>query len=187
MSASALALVPKRISLFELIADVDSITELVFALDDAGEMTPEIEEQLQTALVSAIAGTRAKVDRTASVIATFEAAEASASAEVARLSKRAAAFKRNRERLETFVLATLAASRLDKIDGETSTLSRRKNPAKVRIDCEQSIPFDFLRFPEQPPPPPAVPDKKLIAAALKANPDAVPGAVLVQEYRLVRS
>jgi hypothetical protein len=187
VSAAALALVPKRFSLLELVADVDNITALVFALDDAGEMTPEIEEELQKALLSAIVGTKAKVDRTASVIATFEAAEAAADAEVARLEKRAAAFKRNRERLELYVLSVLSASKLDKLEGDTATLARRKNPGKVEIRDERVLPAAFWRFPEPPPPPAPSVDKKAIAVALKRDPDAVPGAALVQDYRLVRS
>lgn len=189
MSAAALSLVPRRLSLslFELVADVDNITGLVFSLDDAGEMTPEIEEQLQHALIAAVSGTRAKVDRTAAVLERFESAQASALAESARLATRAASFARYRERLETYVLCTLEASKLDKLEGDTSTLARRKNPAKVQIDDENAVPADFWRYPEPPPAPPPVVDKKLVGAALKAKPDSVAGCRLVQGYRLVRS
>ncbi len=187
MSAPALSLIPKRMSLWEHVQDVDAIADLVFALDDAGSMTPEAEEQLQHALIRANAGTKAKVDRTASVLASFEAAEAFASAEAERLAKRAATFRRSRERLTDYVLATLDASKLDKLEGDTSTLARRKNPAKVIVDDETAIPIDFLRFPDEPPPPPPVPDKAAIAKALKLDPASVPGARLVQTFRLVRS
>jgi Siphovirus Gp157 len=173
-------------SLWENVADVESIADLIDALDRRDELTPELAEQLQHALIKAIAGTKAKVDRCASVLCTFEMAEASARAEAARLTKRADRFERQREHLEANVLAVLSASQLDKLEGETSTLSRRKNPPKVVIDCEAAVPFEFMAFPEQPPPPPPVPDRKLIAAALKAK-RAVGGCRLEQGVRLVRS
>lgn len=187
MSAAALKLVPKRMSLFEHVADVENIADIVDALDRRDELTPELADNLQRALITAIQGTKAKVDRCASVICSFEAAEASASAEADRLKERAARLRRQREHLELNVLAVLEASGIDKIDGETSTLARRKNPAKVQIDCEQSIPWEFMRLPKPQPEPQPAPDKAAIAAALKAKPDSVPGCRLESSYRLARS
>jgi hypothetical protein len=186
-AAPALALVPRRMSLFELVRDQDNIAELVFALEDADELTPELADELQRLLIDAVAGTRAKVDRCSSVLQRFESAEASALEEAARLAKRAAQFKRNRERLELTILAVLETSKLDKIDGETATLARRRNPAKVIVVDESEIPLDFWRSPPIPPVPADVPDKKLIAAALKSDPASVPGARLETSFRLVRS
>jgi hypothetical protein len=63
MAAQALALVPKRMSLYELIRDVEGIADLVEALDAADELTEEASAQLSEALCLAIAGTKDKVDR----------------------------------------------------------------------------------------------------------------------------
>jgi len=188
MSAAALTLVPRRMSLFEHVADVESIADLVDSLDRAGELTPEITDQLQAALIAAVAGTKSKVDRCASVLCAFETAEAAAEAEIGRLTKRAAKMKRQREYLERTCLAVLDASKLDAIDGNTSTIARHKLPPKVEITDENAIPVDFLRWPDPPPPPNSAPDKKLIAAALKRDPASVPGARLApRTYKLVRS
>jgi hypothetical protein len=180
-------LVPKR-SLFAHVQEVEDIASLVDQLAGENELTPETAETLSAALCASIAGTKEKVDRTASVLAAFEAAEAAAIAERSRLDLRCRRFHLMTERLENYVLAVLTASNLDKIDGHTSTLARRKNPPKVVIDDESVIPWDFMRLPEVPPEPEAVPDKKLIAAALKVDPASVPGARLQPDnFRLVRS
>jgi hypothetical protein len=174
-------------SLWEHVADVENIADLVDALDRADELTPEVSEDLQKALIAAICGTKDKIDRSTSVLARFEAAEAAAKLERDRLDARVKYFARQAERLSEYLLAVLTASKLDRIDGETSSIQRRKNPARVEIEDEDAIPFDFLRFPPEPPPPPPVPDKKAIAAALKLDPESVPGARLVQTFKLVRS
>lgn len=178
-------LVPKR-SLFAHVAEVEDIANAVDQLGD--ELTPEAAEMLSAALCASIAGTKEKVDRTAAVLAAFEAAEAAAIAERSRLDLRARRFHLMTERLENYVLAVLTASNLDKIDGHTSTLARRKNPPKVVIDDEAVIPWDFMRCPEPEPEPEAVPDKAAIAKALKVDPESVPGARMQGGgYRLVRS
>jgi hypothetical protein len=189
MAAPALTLVPPpRRSLFAHVAEVEDIADLVDQLDRAGELDPEVAEQLSAALCASIAGTKEKIDRVAGVLAAFEAAEAAAKAERDRLATRAAYFLRQRERLETYCLAVLTASKLDRIDGNTAGIARRKNPPKVVIEDVSVIPWDFMRLPDPLPDPEALPDKKLIAAALKADPESVPGARLQPDnYRLVRS
>lgn len=185
--APVLTLVPRR-SLFAHIAEVESLADTVDALDRANELTAEAAEQLQAALCLAVAGTKQKIDRVTSTLAAFESGASAAKLEAARLTARAARFERNHERLSLFVLAALEASKLDALDGETSGISRRKNPPKVVIDSEAEIPVDFLYWPDEPPPPDAQPDKKKIAASLKLDPASVPGARIgPTTYRLVRT
>lgn len=185
-AAPVLTLVPKR-SLFAHVAEVEDLASLVDALDRANELTPEAAEELSAALCASIAGTKAKVDRTCAVLAAFDAAESAAKTERDRLDARVKYFARQTERLSDYVLAVLSASQLDKIDGMTATLARRKNPPKVLIDDDDAIPFEFLRFPPVPPEPPPVPDKAAIAKALKLDPASVSGARLETSYRLQRS
>ncbi|MBV9446608.1 MAG: siphovirus Gp157 family protein [Streptosporangiaceae bacterium] len=182
MSAPALALVP-RVSFADHIAEVEHIVSLVDLLDRADELTPERYEELQHDLIGAIAGTRAKVDDTARVLAFFEAQAAAAKAEEQRLKARREYFERQKDRLEGYVLAALTASRLRKIDGNVSTLAARLNPPSVLIEEGAQLPEAFLRTP---PPPAPQPDKTAIKDALKAG-EAVPGCRLVQTERLVRT
>jgi hypothetical protein len=183
-ASPVLTLVPKR-SLFAHVAEVEDLASLVDQLDRAGELTDEAAEELSAALCASIAGTKTKVDRTAAVLAAFASAESAAKLERDRLDVRAKYFARQTERLEDYVLAVLSASQLERLDGLTATLARRKNPAKVVIDSEDAIPFEYLRFPPEPPPPPAVPDKAALKKALAAGP--VDGCHLTQDYRIVRS
>ena len=113
----------------------------------------------------------------------FEGLEASAEKEIERLAKRVERYQKQRERLETYVLAVLTASKLDRIEGDTSTLAKRLNPPKVVIEDGATFGHEFTRYPPAPPP---EPDKAAIAKALKAK-RKVAGAHLEQKLRLVRS
>lgn len=177
---------PRPLSLRAHIDTVDALAEAIERLDDEA-LDPAQHEAIAEQLVDAIGGTRGKVDRTCCVLAMFEHLEAAAKAEEDRLAKRAAYFHRQRERLEKYVLGIMASAELPRIDGETASLQRKLNPPGVVIDDANAIPWEFMRLPEAPPPPDAVPDKKAIAAALKADPASVPGCRLNQTARLVRS
>ncbi len=185
MAAPVLSIVPKR-SLFAHVQEVESIADMIDQLNDENELTPEAAEALQFALCEAVAGTKQKVDRVTATLAAFEAGASAAKAEAARLSARAARFERNRERLETFVLAVLEASKLDRIDGETSSVSRRKNPPKLMVDAVELIPWDYMLVPDPLPDPDPVPDKAALKRDLKGG-AVISGVRLVQEYRLLRS
>jgi hypothetical protein len=183
MAAPSLALVPPRVTLREYIAEVDALIDLVEQLDATDELTPGVVEQLQHDLCSAVAGTRSKVDNTAKVIAAYEAASAACVIEEKRLKARREFLDRQAARLEDYVLATLAASGLKKIEGNTVTLSSRDNPARVVVDVDvEELPFDYIRTP---PIPADEPDKKKIAEALKRG-EEVNGCRLVVTSRLVR-
>jgi hypothetical protein len=160
---------------------VDLILEAIEQLD-AENLTEERKLELSTDLISALAGTREKVDNVNTVISMWEGLEASAAVEIERLKKRAAGFARRRQRLTDYVLATMEASHLPKLDGETSTLALRRNPPSVCIDDMAQIPGEYLRYPV----PALTVDKPAIARDLKAHHD-VPGARLVQSVRLVRT
>jgi hypothetical protein len=179
-SVPTLTLVPKR-SLRDHLEGVDLIIEAIEQLD-AENLSEERKLELSTDLISALAGTRQKVDNVNSVLSMFEGLEASAAAEIERLKKRAATFARQRTRLTDYVLATMEASHLPKLEGNTSTLALRKNPPSVRVDDEAAIPRTYFKFPVPPP----VVDKAAIARDLKALRE-VPGARLVTSNRLVRS
>jgi Siphovirus Gp157 len=171
------------LSLVDRLDEVELIASTLEALDE-GELAPELQAELEAELFAAIHGTKEKIDRTAGVLAAFEAAAAAARAEVERLEKRAAAFDRNHARLSSYVLGILQQLDGGKLDGHTASLARKLNPPSVAIDDAAAIPAEFKRTP---PPPAPVPDKTAIKAALKLDANAVPGARLAQTARLVRS
>jgi hypothetical protein len=177
----ALAVVPKR-SLRDYLAGVDLILEALDQLDPA-DLTEDRRAELSADLISALAGTREKVDNTNRVLAMFEGLEAAAAAEIARLTSRAKRYARQHQRLTDYVLATMEASAIQQLDGETSTLKARKNPPSVVIDDPAAIPSQYFRYAPAPPP---TPDKAAIKSALKAR-LTVEGARLIQTSRLVRT
>ncbi|MEP6539676.1 MAG: siphovirus Gp157 family protein [Bryobacteraceae bacterium] len=171
-------------SLYDCVAEIDLIANTLEAID-AEDLLPELRDELERELNDAIAGTREKIDRTASVLAAFEAAELAATAEMRRLGARKDRIVRQRERLEGYVLSVLAAASVKKLDGFTSTLAARTNPVSVVIDDAAGLPAEFLRIPKPVVPDPT-PDKGAIKAVL-ARGEFVAGCRLAQTVRLVRS
>lgn len=171
-------------TLSQCIGEVERIADMVETLDSDADRSDEQTADLQAALLSALGGTRQKVDATAAALALFEQFEAGAQKEIDRLKARAEYYGRQRERLENYVLAILEANDLPRLEGETSALIRRKNPASVVILDDRVIPDEFKLAP---PPPVARPDKAAIKQAIK-NGFQVSGARLDDDrYRLVRS
>jgi hypothetical protein len=131
-------------SLYDCVAEIDLIESTLEAID-AEDLSPELRAELEHELNAAIAGTREKIDRTASVLAAFEAAELAAAAEMKRLAARKDRMERQRERLEGYVISVLAGAGVKKLDGFTSTLTARANPVSVVIDVAAVLPAEFLR------------------------------------------
>jgi hypothetical protein len=182
MAALALVHTP---ALHDQIQELQLFAETFESLEDA-DLSPGVREQLEKDFKSALHGTREKVDRTSAMLGYFEAGELAADREIKRLAERKARLAKQRERLEQYVLSTLAAAGVKKFDGHVSTLAARQNPASVVIDDAMEIPYDFLRWPDEPPTPPPVPDKAAIKAAIARGVE-VPGARLSTSSRLVRS
>jgi len=103
-------------------------------------------------------------------------------AEIARLQ----ALKEHRNKvaagLRAYLLDNMQRADIDKIECPLFSISIRKNPPSVEIIDQLSLPSKFMVTPE-PKPPVAAPDKKAIAAALKAG-ENVPGARMIQGVRL---
>lgn len=161
---------------------VRTVEDIVEALDDE-QLAPELRDALSATLVDAIAGTREKIDRTSSVFAMYEGIESAIEVEIGRLNERLAWARRQHQRLTDYVLATIEASKLPKLDGWTSCLKAQKNPPKVVIAEGACIPDEFLVTPPAPAP---RPDRDSIKRALKAG-FTIPGCSIVQAKRLVRS
>jgi Gp157 protein len=173
---------PKR-SLGDRVSRVEFIADCIERLCDADALDSAAADALSAELISELAGTRAKVDAVAATLAMFESLEAASEREVERLVKRVERYQAQRARLETYVLAVLTTSKLEKLEGETSTLALKRNPPAVQIEDGATIPHEFLYYPPVPDP---RPDKGALKKAIKAG-RKIAGVKLEGATRLVRS
>jgi hypothetical protein len=182
--AALLLVEPRSISLAQHMDEVECICDTIESLGD-GDLQDEARDELSRRLLDAIAGTKRKVDNCSAALAMYEHAAEAAAKEEKRLRDRREFLDKQKSRLEDYVMATLTASGLKKIEGSTSTLAIRSNPPRVVVDVPASeLPFEFVRVAEIPA---DEADKKRIAEALKRDPASVPGCRLVPSQRLIRS
>jgi hypothetical protein len=111
-------------------------------------------------------------------------------ATIAAMKDAEAAMKRRRESAEArqkavslYLLNTMQACKITKIDHPMLRISVRANPPAVDVFDAAQIPASFMATPEPSPPPAPYPDKALIKASLEGGGD-VPGARLTRGYRL---
>ena len=103
-------------------------------------------------------------------------------AEIARLQALKAHRVKVAAGLRQYLLDNMLRMEIEKIECPLFSISIRKNPPSVEVFDTINLPAEFMVVPE-PKPPIAAPDKKAIAAALKAGRE-VTGARLVQGVRL---
>jgi hypothetical protein len=110
----------------------------------------------------------------------LEATAANIKEAEAGMKKRREAMERRAESLREYLLGAMQHTGIRKISSTIFDLAIRAKPVSVEIEDAAQIPADLMRTPE---PKPAEPDKKAIAAAIKAGRD-VQGARLVGGERL---
>jgi hypothetical protein len=93
---------------------------------------------------------------------------------------RACAIENRAESLKAYALTQLKAAGISKVEHPLLRMSIKRNPAKVVVDFEDSIPAEYMK---QPDPPPPKPDKAAIREALQSGLD-VAGAHLEWGDRL---
>lgn len=103
-------------------------------------------------------------------------------AEIARLQALKAQRMKVAAGLSGYLLDNMQRMQIERIDCPMFSISIRKNPPSVDIYDPMSLPAQYMVLPE-PKPVIAAPDKKAIAAAIKAGAE-IPGAKLVQGLRL---
>lgn len=154
-------------------------TDLALLLDrddmDPADLEAEVE-RLLPALEQKTAGVAAWVEYQQDLAAAIHEREKKVVAARKVLEARAEKWK---DYLKRCMTLAGAGSVTDPRTGTTVTLQR--NPPRVEIEDEGLIPDEYKR---KPPPPAPVPDKKIIAEALKDG-VPVPGAKLIQDTRIV--
>ena len=88
------------------------------------------------------------------------------SGEIERMVDRRNAELKRIAAIEEWLLNSMVACNISKIECPAFSVSVRVNPQSVDVFDESAIPSDYMRTPE-PKPPVAAPDKKLILAAMK--------------------
>ena len=98
----------------------------------------------------------------------------------AQMAARRKAIENRAAAVREYLKAQMERTGIKEIASPHFKLAIRTNPPAVVIDAQSQIPAEFMRQPETPPP---APDKKAIAAAIKAGKE-VPGAHTEQSTRL---
>lgn len=96
------------------------------------------------------------------------------------MAARRKAIENRAARVKDYLLANMIVAGVQKIESPYFKLAVRENPPAVEIYEPLMIPAEFMVTPEPPPP---MPDKKKIAAALKAGQDVM-GCKLTRGVRL---
>lgn len=120
------------------------------------------------------------LENLAKMVRNIEAADSGVLRTMEDLAVRHAGLQRAAERGRKLLLDLMQRAQRDRVTTALFTLAVRKNPPAVIVDSVSQLPAAFLQLPEPPAP---VPDKKAIAASLKAGQE-VPGAHLEQGVRV---
>lgn len=97
-----------------------------------------------------------------------------------RMQDRAKALRAKVDSLHAYALRAMQDTGLPGVETDEFAAKPAKKPPSVEVLDLQALPASYMR---QPDPPPDAPDKAAIAAAIKAGQE-VPGARLVQGWRL---
>lgn len=161
------------LSLYQIAAEfrqmVDALTD---CQDDAQAVADTIEAESYPLEL--------KAQNVAYAIRNLEASAAAIKEAESQMAERRKRIEKRAESIRDYLHTCMKLANVTKIECPHFALSIAKNPASVDIFEPGLIPDLYMKTPE---PPPAVPDKKLIAQAIKDGFE-VPGARLVQATRL---
>jgi septal ring factor EnvC (AmiA/AmiB activator) len=121
-----------------------------------------------------------QLENLAKMVRNIEAADSGVVQTIASLEARHAALQRAAERGRRIILDLMKLAQRDRVTTALFSMAIKKNPPLVVIDREADLPPVYFMYHEPPPP---TPNKKAIAAALKAG-EQVPGAHAEQGVRL---
>lgn len=161
------------LSLYQIAAEfrqmVDALTE---CQDDAQTVADTIEAESYPLEV--------KAQNVAYAIRNLEASACAIKEAEQQMADRRKRIEKRAEQIRDYLKTCMELAGVTKIDCPHFTLSIAKNPASVEVFDAGQIPIDYMKLP---PIPEAMPDKKLIAQAIKDGFE-VPGAKLAQGTRL---
>jgi hypothetical protein len=138
------------------------------------------EQTLADTLESLSGDLEVKATNTAMLVRNIEASAAAIKDAEAQMKARRTALENRAARIRDYLLANMMVAGVQKIECPYFKLAVRENPPAVDIYEPGLIPAQFMVTPEPPPP---APDKKAIAAAMKAGQE-VAGCKLTRGTRL---
>lgn len=158
---------------FELAAQFRQLAELLAEQHDDPQVVADTLDSISGPLDD-------RLENLAKMVRNLEAADSGVLRTMEDLAARHAALQRAIVRGRQLILDVMQSARRDKVTTALFSLAVKKNPPAVIIDAPDELPAAFLQYHAPPPP---TPDKKAIAAALKAG-TPVPGAHCEQAVRL---
>jgi septal ring factor EnvC (AmiA/AmiB activator) len=158
---------------FELAAQYRRLAEMLAERHDDEQLIADTLESMSGPLDE-------RLENLAKMVRNMETAANGVEKTIDSLEARHAALRRGAERGRKLILELMQTSRRDRVTTALFSLAVKKNPPVVVVDRETDLPPAYLTQHEAPPP---MPNKKAIAAALKAGIE-VPGARTEQGVRL---
>jgi len=158
---------------FELAAQYRQLAELLAERHEDPQLVADTLDSISGPLDE-------RLENLAKMVRNIESAAAGVEKTIDSLEARHAALKAAAERGRKLILDLMQVAQRERAQTALFSLVIRKNPPVVVIDAEADLPKDFLHTPEAPPP---TPNKRAIAAAIKAG-ITVPGAHCEQGVRL---
>ncbi len=160
-------------ALYQLAADFRAAAEQLADLD----LPPEVVADTLDSLAGDI---ELKAQNVALFSRNLEATAAAIKQAEADMAKRRKALESRVQSLRDYLMRSMLATGIKKIEGPYLRIGIRDNPEAVEVFDAAQVPGAFMRQPEPPPP---APDKAAIKAAIKAGQE-VPGAKLTRSQRL---
>ncbi|HJV81722.1 siphovirus Gp157 family protein [Noviherbaspirillum sp.] len=158
---------------FELAAQYRQLAELLADRHD--------DEQVIADTLDSISGPLdEQLENLAKMVRNIESADRGVQETIVGLEARHAALQRAAERGRKLILDVMRMAQRERATTALFSIAIKKNPPVVVVDSPSELPPTYLTYHEPPPP---TPNKKAIAAALKAG-MPVPGAHCEQGVRL---
>lgn len=158
---------------FELAAQYRQLAELLAEQHDDERLIADTLESCSGPLDE-------QLENLAKMVRNIEAANSGVVQTIESLEERHAALERAAERGRKMILEIMRMAQRDRVTTALFAMAIKKNPPMVIVDNEAELPPQYFTRPEPPPP---TPNKKAIAAALKAG-EQVPGVHSEQGVRL---
>ncbi|MDB5840605.1 MAG: siphovirus family protein [Herminiimonas sp.] len=158
---------------FELAAQYRQLAEQLAERQDDPRVISDTLESLSEPLDE-------QLENLAKMVRNIEAADSGVVQTMSNLEARHAALQRAAERGRHMILEVMRTAGRERASTALFSLAIKRNPPHVVIDRQTELPPTYLTYHEPPPP---TPNRKAIAAALKAG-MPVPGAHAEQGVRL---